>query len=682
MSEQNPLLSSHELPPFSHIKAEHIVPAITAITEANLAALQKQLESLSTPTWESLVSDIESRDDTLNQAWSPISHLNGVANSDDIRAAYEEALSILTAYNTELGQNKALYEAYISLKQSDQFPQLSQAQKQSIENAIRDFQLSGVSLQGEQKARYRDMRAKLSELSNLFSNNVLDATRAWTKHIDQEQGLAGFPVTAIATAKQAAEEKGLDGWLLTLDGPVYLTVMTQAEDRALRQEMYTAYQTRASDVGPNAGEWDNTEVIEQILQLRVEKAALLGFDNYSELSLAPKMAESTGQVVSFLEDLAQKAKPAAEKEIAELNAWVKEQYGIDTLEVWDMAFYSEKLKQAQYDVSQEEIRPYFTLPTVLTGLFDVAHQLFGITITQVENESTWHSDVRYFVIKKDNKTVASFYLDLFARAGKRGGAWMAECRVRRKTNAGIQLPVAFLVCNFSAPVAGTDAQLTHNEVTTLFHEFGHGLHHMLTEIDIAAVSGINGVAWDAVELPSQFMENWCWQPSVLKGLSCHAETGESLPDTLIDKLIAAKNFQSAMIMVRQLEFSLFDFTLHMNYGDSNFMGVQALLDEVRKTTSVVIPPAFNRFQNGFSHIFAGGYSAGYFSYKWAEVLSSDAFAAFEENGLLDGNMGQQFLGTILQKGGSEDAMVLFKRFRGREPNTQALLRHSGILCNG
>lgn len=679
MSETtNPLLVPHTLPPFSEIKPEHIVPAIKEVTEANLLALEQQLESLVEPTWETLVSAIEDRDDTLNQAWSPISHLNGVANNDEIRVAYDEALSLLTAYNTQLGQNQALYNAYQAMGSVGSFEHLSQAQKQSIKNAVRDFKLSGVGLQGTDKERYGEISARLSELRNQFSNNVLDATRGWTKHITDEKVLAGFPETAIAAAKQAAESKDLKGWLLTLDGPVYLTVMTQADDRNLRQEMYTAYMTRASDQGPNARQWDNSSVIEEIMQLRMEKARLLGFNNYSELSLAPKMAQSTTQVINFLQDLGAKAKPAATQELKELKDWAQQQYDVSALEVWDIPYYSEKLKEAKYQISQEELRPYFTLPKVLSGLFDVANQLFGIDIKQEKNDQVWHKDVQFFTIEKDGKKVASFYLDLFAREGKRGGAWMADCRVRRTNGAELQLPVAFMVCNFSAPLGDAPAQLTHNEVTTLFHEFGHGLHHMLTKIDVAAVSGINGVAWDAVELPSQFMENWCWQRSVLKNLSCHVKTGEALSEALIDKLIAAKNYQSAMMMVRQIEFSVFDFKLHMTYGEKDFKGVQGLLDEVRNTVSVLNPPAFNRFQHGFSHIFAGGYSAGYFSYKWAEVLSADAFSAFEENKLLDGDSGQHFLHEILQKGGSEEAMTLFKNFRGREPSIEALLRHSGI----
>lgn len=674
----NPLLQEHTFPPFKAIEAQHIAPAVKTLTEDNLAQLKAQLAELQWPTWDSLVAPLEAREDRLNNVWSPVSHLNGVANNESLREAYNQSIALLTSYNTELGQNDELFEAYQKLARSDEFQGLNQAQKQSINNAIRDFKLAGVSLDPAAKQRYGEIQAQLSELCSQFSNNVLDATQGWFKHITEAEQLAGLPQSAIDAAHQAAKDKALDGWVLTLDGPVYLTVMTQADDRQLRREMYTGYMTRASDQGPTAGRWDNTEVIEKILSLRVELAQLLGFANYAELSLAPKMAESCDQVLTFLHELAAKAKPHAERELAELKEWVKQNFGVDALEVWDIPYYSEKLKEAKYQVSQEMLRPYFTLPKVLDGLFDVASRLFTITIKPVHNDDLWHKDAKFYAIERHGQVIAHFYLDLFARAGKRGGAWMAECRVRRQTGDGLQLPCAFLVCNFNAPVEDKPSLLTHSEVTTLFHEFGHGLHHMLTAVDVAAVSGINGVAWDAVELPSQFLENWAWQPEVLKSLSRHYQTDEQLPDALIDKLLAAKNFQSAMMTMRQLEFSLFDLLLHMRYGEDDFQGVQALLDQVRQQVAVVLPPSFNRFQHGFSHIFAGGYAAGYYSYKWAEVLSADAFAAFEENGLFDPQTGERFLNSILHRGGSEDAMTLFKDFRGREPSIEPLLRHSGI----
>lgn len=678
-AEANPLLEEHRFPPFTAIKAQHIAPAVRAVTQDNLQQLRDQLANLQKPGWQSLVAPLEAREDRLNNLWSPVSHLNGVANNEPLRKAYNESIALLTDYNTQMGQNGDLFKAYQQLAQSPEFDALNQAQQQAIRNALRDFKLAGVSLDESDKQRYGEIKTQLSELCNQFSNNVLDATHGWYKHVLDQAQLAGLPQSAVDAARRAAQEKDLEGWVLTLDGPVYLTVMTQADNRDLRREIYTAYMTRASDQGPNAGKWDSTQVIDKILALRVELAQLLGFTSYAELSLEPKMAQSCEQVIAFLQELAAKAKPVAERELQELEAWVKDHYAVMDLEVWDIPYYSEKLKEARYQVSQELLRPYFTLPKVVEGLFDVASKLFGISIKAEVNDDVWHEDAQFYAIERDGQPIAYFYFDLFARAGKRGGAWMSECRVRRQTPQGLQLPVAFLVCNFNAPVGDAPSLLTHNEVTTLFHEFGHGLHHMLTQIDVAAVSGINGVAWDAVELPSQFLENWAWQPEVLRRLSCHYQTGEPLPDSLIEKLLSAKTFQSAMMTVRQIEFSLFDFRLHMHYGDSDFKGVQDLLDHVREEVAVVSPPDFNRFQHGFSHIFAGGYAAGYYSYKWAEVLSADAFSAFEENGLFDSATGERFLQAILQKGGSEDAMTLFKDFRGREPNIEALLRQSGII---
>lgn len=674
----NPLLEHHRLPPFRAIQAAHVLPAVQTLTESNLAQLQAQLEQLGEPDWQTLVEPLEEREDLLNQAWSPVSHLNGVANNPELREAYNRSIALLTDYNTKIGQNVALFKAYEKLAASEQYKTLTVAQQTTVQNALRDFRLAGVSLDEDKKKRYGEIQTRLSELSNQFSNNVLDATQGWFKHITDSAELEGLPESAVAGAAQAAKNKGLEGWVLTLDGPVYLTVMTQAANRELRRQMYEAYMTRASDQGPTAGQWDNTALIEEILQLRQELAKLLGFSNYAELSIAPKMAQSTEQVLSFLNELAQKSRPQAERDLAELREWARREHGMETLEVWDVSYYSERLKEARYQISQEVLRPYFSLPKVLDGLFSLVNKLFGIEVKPAEGVEVWHPDVRFYQISRKGEPLAYFYLDLFAREGKRGGAWMAECRVRRKTAQGLQLPVAYLVCNFNAPIGDNPSLLTHNEVTTLFHEFGHGLHHMLTQVDVAAVSGINGVAWDAVELPSQFMENWCWEPSVLKSLSAHYKTGESLSDELIEKLLAAKNFQAALMTVRQIEFAAFDFRLHMEYGTAGFPGVQALLDQVRREVAVLIPPTFNRFQNGFSHIFAGSYAAGYYSYKWAEVLSADAFAAFEENGLFDRATGERFLHEILEKGGSEDAMTLFRRFRGRDPDLAALLRHSGI----
>ncbi len=677
----NPLLESHILPPFDAIQTEHVLPAVESLINEAREQLDKQLEHLAEPGWNNLVAPIEARADTLNQAWSPVGHLNAVCNSEQLREAYEQGRQLLTDYYTELGQNERLFAAYKALQASEGFSALEQAQKKTVENALRDFHLSGVDLPADKKKRYGEIQSRLSSLTNQFSNNVLDATQGWYKHIEDEQALAGLPEFAVAGAKQAAESKALQGWVLTLDTPVFFTVISQSENAELRREMYEAYNTRASEQGPAGGKWDNSDIMEEIMQLRQELAALLGFNNYAEYSIAPKMAETTEQVLGFLRDLAAKSKPHAEKDLTELKEFAKNEYGLEQLNAWDIPFYSEKLKLARYNISQEELRPYFPAKTVIAGLFKVAKQLFNIEFVDKSAEvETWHESVKYYQIHKNGEAIAGFYFDLFAREGKRGGAWMDECRVRRKTEKGLQLPVAYLVCNFNPPVGDKPSLLTHNEVTTTFHEFGHGIHHMLTQIDVAAVSGINGVAWDAVELPSQFMENFCWEREVLQFLSCHYQSGEPLPEEMLNNMLAAKNFQAAMFMQRQLEFSLFDFLLHMQYGQPEFPGIQQLLNQVRDQVAVFSPPAFNRFQHSFSHIFAGGYAAGYYSYKWAEVLSADAYSAFEEEGIFNTATGERYLTEILQQGGSQDAMVLFKNFRGREPKVDALLRHSGIAA--
>ncbi len=676
----NPLLECHTLPPFSLIKPEHIVPAVKTLTERNLATLAERLRTIAQPTWDNLIAPLENDGDTLGQAWAPVGHLNLVANSADLRSAYEEALALLSPYYTALGQNKDLCTAYQTLKASADFANLSQAQQTTIEHALRDFKLSGIDLPADKQKRYGDIQAELSQLTSQFSNNVLDASQGWFYQTDNEDELSGLPASIKQAAQNAALQKKTTGFVLTLDGPVYMAVMTYADNRELRHKMYQGYNTRASDQGPTAGQWDNAELMENILRLRQELAHLLGFAHYSELSLATKMAESPEQVIEFLETMAAKAKPAAQQDLQELTDWVAREHNTTELQHWDISYYSEKLRQAKYSVSSEEIRQYFTLPKVLSGLFSVAQKLYGIDVKEVEGQDLWHPDARYFEIYQNGQQTAAFYLDLYSREGKRGGAWMDDCRVRRQTANGLQLPVAFLVCNFNGPVGDKPALLTHADVTTLFHEFGHGLHHMMTQIDIAAVSGINGVEWDAVELPSQIMENWAWEPEVLKTLSAHVDTGEALPDALIDKMMAAKNFQSGMFLVRQIEFALFDMQLHAHYGTPAFKGIQATLDEVRSKVSVITPPSFNRFQNSFSHIFAGGYSAGYYSYLWAEVLSADAYSAFEETGIFNPETGQRFLNEILSQGGSKSAAVLFKNFRGRDPEVDALLRHSGIAA--
>ena len=676
------LINPQALPNFDEVQVDQIESAISQHLQDNLDAVSR-LSQQASPSWSSLVEPLEELDDVLSKAWSPVSHLNSVMNSDALRAAYNACLPKLSAYSTELGQNKALQQAYQSIKDSDEFAKLTTAQQKTINNALRDFHLAGVDLPADKKKRYGEIRSRLSELSSKFSENVLDATNKWEKHITDQTQLAGIPESSLAGFAQAAQAKSLDGWLLTLDFPCYLPVMTYCENAELRKEMYTAFATRASDQGPHAGEFDNSKLMDETLALRHELAVLLGFNNYAEYSIATKMAQSTDQVMSFLTDLAEKGRPQAQREFDELIAFARDEHGAEltngALNAWDVTFYGEKLKQARYTVSQEEIRQYLPAPTVLKGLFQVVKRLFNVDVKPASDATTYHKDAQLFNILKDGQLIARFYLDLYARAKKRGGAWMDECRVRRtKANGQAQIPVAYLVCNFTAPVGDQPALLTHDELTTLFHEFGHGIHHMLTQVNTAAVSGINGVAWDAVELPSQFLENWCWEPEALAFISGHVETGEPLPKALLDKMLAAKNFQSAMMLMRQLEFSLFDFAMHLNYNPEQPQDIAHVLNAIRQQVAVVKVPDFNRFQHSFSHIFAGGYAAGYYSYKWAEVLSADAFSRFEEEGIFNAETGDRFYREILSRGGEADAAELFKNFRGREPSVEPLLRHSGI----
>ena len=674
----NPLLQPYDLPPFSAIRAEHVKPAIEQI----LADSRNQVQALlATPpaqwTWSNLIEPLDDMGEKLSRAWSPVSHLNAVMNSPELREAYESCLPLLSQYYTELGQNQALFEAYQQLANSAQFATLDKAQQTIIEHALRDFRLSGIALPPEQQKRYGELQMRLSELQSTFSNQVLDATQAWTKQISDAAQLDGLPDSALEQAKQAAEARELDGWLITLDFPSFYAVMTYATDRALREEVYTAFCTRASDQGPNAGKLDNGPIIDEILTLRQELAELLGFANYAELSLATKMADSTDQVLGFLRDLGQRSKSHAEEDLSALRAFAAEQ-GCSDLQPWDLGHYSEKLLQHRYAISQEVLRPYFPVNTVIKGMFGIVQKLYGIELREVEQFERWHADARLFEVTENGEVIGRFFLDLYARSHKRGGAWMDGCRDRRLLPSGeLQRPIAYLVCNFTPPGSGgKPALLTHDEVTTLFHEFGHGLHHLLTRVDYASASGINGVAWDAVELPSQFMENWCWEPEGLALISGHFQTGEPLPQELLDKMLAAKNFQSGMGMLRQVELSLFDFELHVRENPE--LSAQQVLDKVRDETSVLRAPAFNRFQNGFSHIFAGGYAAGYYSYKWAEVLSSDAFSRFEEEGVLNEKTGRAFRDNILARGGSEEPMALFVAFRGREPSIDPLLRHLGL----
>lgn len=673
----NPLLQDFDLPAYSQIKPEHVEPAIDQILADNRAAIAALLETQqNNPSWSGLVLALDELNARLGRAWSPVSHLNAVCNSAELRAAYEACLPKLSEFWTEMGQNKPLFEAYEALAKSPAAAGFEVAQKTILEHALRDFRLSGIDLPPAEQQRYGEIQMKLSELTSRFSNQLLDATQAWTKHITDESQLAGLPDSAKAQMAQAARAKELDGWLISLEFPSYYAVLTYADDRALREELYAAYCTRASDQGPNAGQFDNGPLMEQILDLRQELARLLGFAHYGELSLASKMAENTEQVLHFLRNLAVRSKPFAQRDLQELKVFAAQQ-GCADLQSWDVGYYSEKLRQQRYSISQEQVRAWFPIDKVLSGLFAIVQKLYGIEIAELQGFDTWHPDVRLFEIRENGQHVGRFFFDLYARANKRGGAWMDGARDKRRSAAGELIsPVANLVCNFTPAVEGQPALLTHDEVTTLFHEFGHGLHHLLTRIEHAGVSGINGVAWDAVELPSQFMENWCWEPEGLALISGHFESGEPLPKDLLDKMLAAKNFQSGLMMVRQLEFSLFDFELHASHGDGR--SVLDVLEGIRDEVAVIRPPAFNRFANSFAHIFAGGYAAGYYSYKWAEVLSADAFSLFEEQGVLNPETGRAFREAILARGGSQEAMRLFVDFRGREPSIDALLRHSGL----
>lgn len=675
----NPLLTMDSLPPFSQIQPDQVQAAVTQAIADCKQKIEDVLAQRDPHTWDSLIAPLEEVNDRLSRIWSPVSHLNAVLNSEALRAAHDACLPLLSEFQTYVGQHEGLYQAYLTLSESDDFPLLSGAQRKEILNTLRDFRLSGIGLPTEAQQRYGEIQARLSELASRFSNNVLDATQGWSKLVTDEAELAGLPQSAQAAARQLAEQKGQQGWLFTLDIPSYLPVMMYADNRALRAELYEAFTTRASDQGPNAGKWDNSAIMSELLTLRRELAQLLGFANYAELSLATKMADKPEQVVNFLTDLAAKSLPQGKAELEEIRAFAAEQHGQSELAAWDLAYYAEKLKQHKFSISDEQLRPYFPASKVVKGLFEVVRRVFGIKVRERLGIDTWHPDVRFYdIFDAEDELRGSFYLDLYAREHKQGGAWMDVCLGRRyRQDGSLQKPVAYLTCNFNGPVDGKPALFTHNEVVTLFHEFGHGIHHMLTRIDVA---GINGVAWDAVELPSQFLENWCWESEALAFISGHHETGEPLPADLLEKMLTARNFQAAMQMLRQLEFALFDFRLHREFDPANPEQTPALLSEVRSQVAVMTPPAFNRFQHSFSHIFAGGYAAGYYSYKWAEVLSADAFSRFEEEGIFNPATGQSFLKNILEKGGSKEPMELFRAFRGREPKVDALLRHSGIAA--
>ena len=678
--ENNPLLDFSGLPRFSEIQPQHVRPALDQLLEELRDRKEKLFGEIAEFTWKSFVQPMEDMDEMLHRMWTPVSHLNAVMNNESLRTVYNECLPLLSEYGTELAQDERVYAAYRQVSERKDFPTLSPAQQKIVNNALRDFRLAGAELNEKDKQVFKQNQKRLAELTSKFSENVLDATNAWEMVLTDEKQLAGLTEFAVNMARQNAEQHGYTGWRFTLDGPSYISFMSYADDAELRKKMYEAFMCRASDQGPDAGKWDNAPVILEILQLKKRQAELLGYRNYAEVSVVSKMADSVDQVMEFLEELATRSVEPARREFASLKEFAKKHYGVDEINSWDVPYYSEKQRIALHNISQEELRPYFPEQKVLDGLFEILNRLYGFAVRERKDIATWHKDVRVFDIVAPDETVrGQFYLDLYARPHKRGGAWMDDCISRkRKPDGSVQVPVAFLVCNFSGPVNGKPALFTHNEVTTLFHEFGHGLHHMLTRVDYVGVSGINGVPWDAVELPSQFMENWCWEREALDLISSHYETGEPIPDSLYQRMHAAKNYQSAMQMVRQIEFAMFDMRLHSDFDPFGKQTVQDLLQEVRDKVAVMTPPPFVRFQNGFTHIFGGGYAAGYYSYKWSEVLSADAFSKFEENGVFDRKTGQQFLENILEQGGSEEPSVLFRNFRGREPTIDALLRHSGL----
>lgn len=680
MTMSDSIVNSTAIPSFSRFKLDQIEPELTALLKRNKEQLQQILAQADPYSWDNLLRPLEVMNDELHMFWSPVKHLNAVANSELLRTVYKNCLPLVTDYGIELMQNEELYKAIDSVAKSPEFNQLNLAQKKVIEHYLRDFRLSGVHLQPREKALFAALDKELSQLSTQFEENVLDATQGWSKLISDEAELSGIPPHAVAAARQAAEEKQLKGWLFTLDAPSYIAVSTYADSRPLRYEMYFAYSTRASDQGPNAGKWDNSEVMEKILKTRYEMAKLLEFSNFVEYSLATKMAKQADEVMTFLNDLAEAALPQARQEFKELAEFAQKNSGIETLEAWDVAYYSEKLCQHDYAVSSEDYRPYLAETNVVNGLFSIVEKLYGLHITELPNPDAWKKEVRLFAVHDETaKLRGHFYMDLYARSDKRGGAWMDDCRIRRQvTNAEVQTPIAFITCNFNAPIGDDPALFTHDEVTTLFHEFGHALQHLLTTVDYAEVSGINGIPWDAVEIASQFMESWCWEQPAIALFAQHYQTKQPLPEELFTKLIKARNFHSAIQMIRQLQFSLFDFRLHLEYDPSKKNQIRDVLDEVRKQLFIFPTPAFNRFQHSFTHIFAGGYAAGYYGYKWAEVLACDAFSKFSEQGIFDRKTGQEFLHTLLESGGTVEPMELFIQFRGRPPKIDALLESNGI----
>lgn len=669
------------LPEFSKIDLSKVEKQLDELLSASDKKIA-ELEKVSNPDWDNFLFELDQIVDEIQRFYSPVRHLNAVVNNDEIRKVHNACLPKLTAWYTELGQNRALYKHTRTIAESEAFKSYDQGQRKSIEDQLLSFTLGGVALEGKDRERYKEIAAELSKLSTKFNENVLDSGNDFRLNFADEKALDGFPQNSLDLAKQNAEQKGEQGYSLSLDFPNYYAVMTFANDRDLRKQMYSAWNSRATGISDE--KWNNAPVIEQTVKLRTEKASLLGFDSYADYSIANKMVDSPQQVIDFLNDLGKRAKPAALKDYEELAAFAtgEAEIKVDTLEPWDVSYYSNQLKKKLYDFSEQDLKPYFPASIGVPGMFEVTGKLFGIDISEVADADVWHEDVSLYQItdKATGELRGAFYMDNYARDGKRAGAWMDVCVGRMKKKDGVQLPVAYLTCNLTPPVGDQPALLTHNELTTLFHEFGHGLHHMLTRVEYASVAGISGVEWDAVELPSQFLENWCWERESIDLVSGHYETGEKLPQELLDKARAAKNFQSGLATVRQLEFGLFDMYTHLRTDAPDADEIQQLLDKVRADVAVYSVPAEVKFQNAFSHIFAGGYAAGYFSYKWAEVLSSDAYAKFEEDGIFNEETGRHFMRSILEKGGTQKALELFVDFRGREPKIDALLRHTGLAA--
>jgi oligopeptidase A len=670
----NPLLELESLPAFGRIQAAHARPALEKVLADNRARLA-ELTAQPHPTFASLVEPVEELSHTLSRVWSPIGHLNAVANSAQMREAYNECVPLLTAYSSELGQNTRLQECYAYVLQHEGAT-LEPAQRKVVDNALRDFRLAGVDLRPEEKVRYCEVAQRLAQLATKFSENVLDAARAYTRSVTDDSELAGLPINAVDRAAADALEANQSGWLFKLDQPTYMTIMASAESERLRRDIYEAWITRGSELGPSAGRFDNNPLIAEILPLRHELARLVGFKNFADYALATRMAKSSKQVLAFLDDLARRCLPAGRHEFSDL-----EEFAGRKLNAWDLAFYSEKLQESRFKVSQEAVRPYFPLPKVLGGLFALVRRLYGVEVRERPGVGVWHRSVRYYdLVDQNGKTVAGFFLDPYSRTEKRSGAWMDECVIAKSLPSGTALPVAQLVCNFTAPLGNTPSLLTHDEVTTLFHEFGHGLHHMLTRVAYPSIAGINGVSWDAVELPSQFMENFVWRPEVLPLITAHVDSGEPLPVDMLQRLLGTRTFNAALDTLRQVELASFDFELHANFDPRLGAMVAETLDAVRRRVAVVPPAPFNRMPASFAHIFAGGYAAGYYSYKWAEVLAADAFEAFEEAGVFDSATAARFRDSILARGGSLDAMDAFVRFRGREPDVRPLLKQTGIAA--